>query len=83
MIEKKQFYINGAWVDPHKPGDLEVINPATEQAFAVISLGGQEDANKAIAAAKAAFPAWSRTKPAERLALVEKIFDIYKKQLKN
>jgi len=81
MIEKKQFYINGAWVDPHKRNDLEVINPATEQAFAVISLGGQEDANKAIAAAKAAFPAWSRTKPAERLALVEKIFDIYKKRL--
>jgi len=81
MIEKKQFYINGAWVAPHKSHDLEVINPATEQAFAVISLGGKEDANRAIAAAKAAFPAWSKTKPAERLAFVEKIFEIYKRRL--
>jgi len=81
MLEKKQFYINGSWVHPHQAHDLEVINPATEQPFAVISLGGEEDANKAIAAAKAAFPAWAATKPATRLELVEKILAIYKRRL--
>jgi len=81
MIEKRQFYINGAWVDPHQRNDLEVINPATEQPFAVISLGGQEDVERAIAAAKAAFPEWAATKPAVRLALLEKILAIYKRRL--
>jgi len=81
MIEKKQFYIDGRWVNPQKSNDLEVINPATERAFAVISLGDEADANKAIAAAKAAFPAWKKTQPAERLAFLEKILAIYERRL--
>jgi len=81
MIEKRNFYINGAWVAPYTRRDFEVINPATEQPFAVISLGSEEDANKAIAAAKAAFPAWSTVKPADRLEFVEKILEIYKRRL--
>ena len=48
MIEKKNFYINGKWVSPAKPNDFEVINPSTEEAFAIISLGSAEDADKAI-----------------------------------
>jgi len=81
MIEKKQFYINGAWVEPSAPQDLEVINPATEKPFATISLGGREDAEKAIAAAKAAFPSWSATTPSQRIGLVEKILEVYQRRL--
>ena len=51
-----QFYINGAWVDPAVPETLDVINPATEEVAAVISVGSAADVDKAVAAAKAAFP---------------------------
>ena len=47
MIEKRQFYINGAWVDPIAGTDCDVIDPSTEEAVAVISLGGQSDTDAA------------------------------------
>ena len=75
MIEKRQFYINGAWVDPIDGRDHDVIDPSTEEPCAVISLGGQADTDAAVAAAKAAFPAWMATPPAERIALVEKLLE--------
>jgi aldehyde dehydrogenase (NAD+) len=40
MRECRQFYIDGKWVSPAKTHDLEVINPATEDPAAIISLGG-------------------------------------------
>ena len=77
MIEKRQFYINGAWVDPIEGRDHHVIDPSTEDPCAVISLGGQADTDAAVAAAKDAFPAWMATSPADRIALVEKLLEIY------
>lgn len=77
MIEKRQFYINGAWVDPIEGRDYHVIDPSTEDPCAVISLGGQADTDAAVAAAKDAFPFWMATPPAERIALVEKLLEIY------
>ena len=55
MIEKRNFYINGSWVPPKNPKDIEVINPATEKNCAVISLGSKDDINDAVLAAKEAF----------------------------
>jgi len=78
MIEKRQFYINGEWVDPASPRDHQVIDPTTEEPCAVISLGGQADTDAAVAAARAAFPDWMATPPAERIALLEKLCAIYK-----
>jgi len=78
MIEKRQFYIDGRWVDPASPKDHSVINPANEEACAVISLGGKADVDKAVAAANAAFSDWMMTPPIERIALVEKLYSIYK-----
>ena len=43
MLDKKKFYINGEWVNPHKKNDYEVINPCNEDPFAIISLGSKED----------------------------------------
>lgn len=77
MIEKRQFYINGAWVDPIDGRDHHVIDPSTEDPCAVISLGGQADTDAAVAAAKDAFPSWMATPPADRIALVEKLLEIY------
>ncbi len=80
LEDKRKFYIGGAWVDPAAPHDLEVIDPSTEEGFAVISLGGQQDTDRAVVAAKAAFPAWSATPPAERLAHVERLLEVYKRR---
>mgnify|MGYP001452722178 CR=1 FL=1 len=77
MIIKREFYINGAWVAPAAPRDCPVIDPSTEEPCAVISLGDAADTNAAVAAAKAAFPAWSQTPPATRRAFVEGILHQY------
>ncbi|WP_353348613.1 aldehyde dehydrogenase family protein [Aquicoccus sp. SU-CL01552] len=78
MIEKRNFYINGQWVAPSQPNDHPVIDPSTEEPCAVISLGGQADTDAAVAAAKAALPGWMATPVEERIALVEKLIDVYK-----
>ena len=78
MKEYLQFYINGEWVDPVVAKTLDVINPATEEAVATISLGGPADVDRAVAAPNAAFPAFSQTSREDRIALMEKILDVYK-----
>ena len=80
MIEKRQFYIDGAWVDPRDGRDHEVIDPSTEEPCAVISLGGQADTDVAVAAARAAFPGWMATPPEDRIACVERILEVYKRR---
>jgi aldehyde dehydrogenase (NAD+) len=77
MSNNLKFYINGAWVDPVKPATLDVINPASEEAFTQISVGSAADVERAVAAAKAAFPKFTRTSKAERLALLKKILEVY------
>ena len=78
MIKKKQFYINGKWVDPIKQNELEVIDPSNEEVCAVISLGDSEDTNLAVESAKKAFPMWSSTSKEERIKLLENLYEIYK-----
>ncbi len=51
LIDRRQFYIDGAWAPPAEPNDALVIDPSTEQACAVISLGSQADTNAVDAAA--------------------------------
>ncbi|MDP3648190.1 MAG: aldehyde dehydrogenase family protein [Tabrizicola sp.] len=80
MISRREFYINGAWVQPSVPRDCPVIDPSTEDACAMISLGSEADTNAAVAAAKAAFPAWAATPPAERRRHVEGILAQYEKR---
>lgn len=80
MKDARKFYINGEWVSPIAGTDLEVINPSNEEAFATISLGGEEDANAAVAAAKATFPSWSNSSKQERIELIENILDVYMKR---
>lgn len=77
MIENRNFYIDGAWVPPVQARDYNVIDPSTEDPCAVISLGDQGDTDAAVAAAKAAFPAWAATDPAERAEYVKAILAQY------
>jgi aldehyde dehydrogenase (NAD+) len=78
MSDFSKFYIDGTWVAPQSPRPFDVINPATEEPVAQINLGSAADVDRAVAAAKAAFPAFSRTRREERLALLQKIAEAYK-----
>ena len=72
------FYIDGEWappvqgVEPH-----QVINPATEQPIATITLGSPADVDAAVRAAQRALPSWSATSREERLAMLEQLAAIY------
>ena len=67
MTDRLQFYIDGAWVDPATPSTLAVVNPATEEPFAQISLGSARDVDRAAAAARHAFATYAETDVATRL----------------
>ena len=77
MRDMLKFYIDGEWVDPVTANPLEVINPATEEACGSISLGSAADVDKAVAAANRAAEGFANTTREERLALLEKILEIY------
>lgn len=60
---------------------LDVINPATESTIATIALGNAADVDRAVAAARRAFPAWSSTSVADRLALLDAITARYQARM--
>ena len=78
MDHASQFYINGQWVAPLSDETLEVINPATEEVIDTIAMGGSDDVDAAVAAAKAAFANFSVTSREKRLALLDRIIEVYK-----
>ena len=80
MLDKKKFYIDGQWVNSKNSQEIKVINPANEQECAVISLGNKDDVNSAVAAAKKAYASWSFSTKEQRLELLEKLYENYKKR---
>ena len=80
MSDKKKFYINGKWVSPKSDKSIKVINPATEDVCAEISLGSKEDVNDAVLSAKEAFKTWAFSSKKERLEPLEKLYELYKKR---
>ena len=73
MPDREQLYINGAWVPSTGSGTIEVVNPATEEVLGTIPEGTAADVDAAVAAAKAAFPAWSRTSVDERAKILSRL----------
>lgn len=78
QYEYRKFFIGGEWVDPAEPRELPVINPATEEPGGVISLGSAADVDRAVAAARKAFAAYSQTGKPERLDLIDALIAAYK-----
>lgn len=83
MSNHLKFYIDGAWIDPVKPATIDVINPATEEAYTRIAAGSAADVDRAVAAARAAFPTFSQTSKADRLQLLGRIIAAYKARMKD
>ncbi len=77
MREYLDFYIDGAWVKPAKPATLDVMNPANEQVAGRISLGSAADVDRAVKAARRAFPAWSATSREERIEVLQRVIAEY------
>jgi len=80
MRDYTQFYINGAWMTPEGAPKLDVINPATERPCGQISLGSAAHVDQAARAARAAFAGYSQWSREDRLALLGRIVDVYKRR---
>ncbi len=70
MQEFSRLYIGGEWVDPSSDGRIHIVNAATEEVMAGVPAGGDADVDRAVAAARAAFPGWSATPLDQRLAVL-------------
>ncbi len=82
MRESLQNYIDGKWVDSEGGTRHEVISPGTEEAVSAITLGTKADVDKAVAAARRAYKTFRKTTREERLALMGRIVEEYKKRSK-
>ena len=80
MREYTKFYIDGQWVDPIELKTVDTTNPATEGVSGKIALGDARDVDRAVQAARKAFPAWSQTSREERLQVLERILEEYQKR---
>jgi len=81
MRDCTRFYVDGQWVLPSASRTLDVVNPATESVAGVISLGSAVDVDRAVAAAQRAFGDYSRTTRDERMALLARIIEVYKRRM--
>lgn len=72
-MSDKTLFINGEWIDSTASNRQDVINPATEEVIGNVALATHEDIDKAVQAAKDAFPAWSALSNEDRMAYVEKL----------
>jgi aldehyde dehydrogenase (NAD+) len=73
MRHLHDFYIDGRWQPAATDARIEVIDPATEAPIADIACAAEADVDRAVAAARAAFPAYAATTRDERIALLERI----------
>jgi len=80
-MQNLKFYIDGAWVDPAVPAVLDIGNPATEEAFAQVSLGSAADVDRAARAARRAFASYSEVSVAQRLAYLQAIIACFRVRL--
>ncbi|MBR7654118.1 aldehyde dehydrogenase family protein [Brucella oryzae] len=81
LDQKTDFYIDGTWRAPIEAKTIEVINPANEKPYAVISAGSAKDIDLAVAAARRAFPSWSETPAEERIGYIRRLVEIYEARL--
>lgn len=81
MKHYDKFFIDGEWVEPATPGQRELIDPTTEEPFATVAMGGIEDVNKAVAAARRAFASYSGSSVNERIDLINRIIAAYEERI--
>lgn len=80
MSHAAQFYIDGRWVDPVFARWFDIVDPSTETPFERLALGNAQDVDRAVTAARRAFPAWSATSTAERVAMLRRVLNGYERR---
>jgi len=80
MSRAAQFYIDGQWTDPVSPAWFDLIDPATESRIDRLALGNAVDVDRAVAAARKAFAAYSATSVQERIDLLRRIVQVYERE---
>jgi aldehyde dehydrogenase (NAD+) len=78
MPDLLKFYIDGAWVEPSSAARLPLVDPATEQPYGEVANGMEADIDRAVRAARAAFPVYAAASRADRLALLRRVIAVYK-----
>jgi aldehyde dehydrogenase (NAD+) len=79
MESLNTFYIDGQWVEPAAGvRTMAIVNPATEAVIGKLAMGGTDDVDRAVSAARAAFPSWSQSSREERLAVLTRMAELYK-----
>ena len=81
VVDATALYIDGQWVASESSARIDVFSPASEQVIAHVSAGSVGDVERAVAAARAALPAWSATAPAERAGYLQRIGDLLAERL--
>jgi len=81
MKNCRQFYVDGKWVSPIHARDFPVVNPATEEPIATISLGSAADVDRAVTAAERAFELYSETTVDDRLRFLRRVIEVYKDRI--
>ncbi|WP_321820682.1 MULTISPECIES: aldehyde dehydrogenase family protein [unclassified Burkholderia] len=80
MRTSQQSYIAGQWCDPADARAIDVIDPATAKPYARLAIGGPADVERAVGAAKRAFDAYSRWTVDARVALLQRVLEIYRRR---
>ena len=80
MHTREHLYIDGKWVDSTGEGSIEVINPANEKTIGSVPVGSAADVEAAVAAAKAAFPGWSKTSVEDRVGYLNMLSQAIKER---
>ena len=81
MENLNKHYINGAWVTPAGGTEFPIKNPSDNSVIGSVTLGTAADVDRAVAAAKKAFETYSQTPKQERIALLERLLQVYTNRL--
>ncbi|MBS7700461.1 MULTISPECIES: aldehyde dehydrogenase family protein [unclassified Chelatococcus] len=81
-MDARQFYIDGAWVDPLTASrPFAIVSPLTEQQSGELILGSAADVDRAVTAARKALPEWAAWSRAERMAILDRIVRCYNRRI--
>src|SRR5687767_214304 len=82
-IALQPLLIGGEWTGSQDGGTFERVDPFTGRVVTVAAAGGRVDARRAVDAARAAFPQWSRTPPGERRKLLSEAADLLRERARD
>lgn len=81
MENLEKFYIDGAWCEPQGEQHRDLVNPATEDVYGRLRMGSAQDADRAVSAARRAFAGYSEWTREQRIALLERVVEVYLRRL--